>query len=214
MLALLLVLLGMMFFQRGRIRGAVILLGVIVYTGFSAVGFNSELFFFDRIVNRTSAVFEAPLDDERESERFNAYREPFEHVAQNLGYVFFGEGFARVRNGMTSEVSEGINRSDHAVFAKAYYAYGLISSLCLLLLFFGSALTMLRSILKVSKKYSFSFYYVRIVFVLLMGFSSWFSFGHAAVSTPRGAMLMFFVFGLVACHNNFYLFERLSKQLK
>jgi uncharacterized membrane protein (DUF485 family) len=48
----------------------------------------------------------------------------------------------------------------------------------------------------------------RILFVVLIGFSSWFAFGHAAVSQPRGAMLMFFVFGLVTVQRNIYLFEQ------
>ena len=50
----------------------------------------------------------------------------------------------------------------------------------------------------------------RLLIIVLIGFVSWFSFGHAAVSQPRGAMLMFFVFGLVVSQLNFYKFEYLQ----
>ena len=53
----------------------------------------------------------------------------------------------------------------------------------------------------------FSSKLTRLLLVVLLGFSSWFTFGHAAVSNPRGTMLMFFVFGLVVSQKNIFLFE-------
>ncbi len=44
--------------------------------------------------------------------------------------------------------------------------------------------------------------YSRALFAALSGFLSWFLLGHAAVSQPRGAMLLFFVFGLVVVQSN------------
>ena len=60
---------------------------------------------------------------------------------------------------------------------------------------------------KIPNNNLFSSKLTRLLFIVLLGFSSWFTFGHAAVSTPRGAMLMFFVFGLVASQKNIFLFD-------
>ena len=119
--------------------------------------------------------------------------------------MFLGEGFAREKVSNTKRL-EGNEyrgqRADHAVFAKAYYAYGLLTSLSIILLFGLLANYTFKLISKSSNNNLFSSKFTRIIFVLLLGFSSWFAFGHAAVSQPRGTMLMFFVFGLVASQKN------------
>ena len=207
-LATILVVIGIVIFQKGNYRFLIIGLLVSGYIGFSFIGFDSELFMFDRITERTTAALENPYEDERESERIEAYTQPFEHVLNQPLYLFLGEGFARAKVSGTSDLSGGINRADHAVFAKAYYAYGLITSFLIVFLFFFLANYTFKLIRKTSNSKLFSAKLTRLLFVLLVGFSSWFAFGHAAVSNPRGTMLMFFVFGLVASQRNFYLFEQ------
>jgi len=207
-LALILVVIGIVIFQKGNYRFLIIGLLVSGYIGFSFIGFDSDLFMFDRITQRTTAALENPYEDERESERIDAYTQPFEHLLKNPLYLFLGEGFGRAKVSGTPDLSGGINRADHAVFAKAYYAYGLITSLSIVFLFFLLANYTFKLIRKTPNNNLFSAKLTRLLFVLLMGFSSWFSFGHAAVSNPRGTMLMFFVFGLVASQRNFYLFEQ------
>ena len=207
-LAIILVVIGIVIFQKGNYRFLVIGLLVSGYIGFSFIGFDSKYFFFERIESRTVAALENPYDDERESERIDAYIQPFEHVLNNPIYFFFGEGFARVKVPNTPDLSSGINRADHAVFARAYYAYGFLTSLSIVFLFFLLANYTFKLIRKTPNTNLFSSKLTRLLFVLLMGFSSWFTFGHAAVSAPRGTMLMFFVFGLVASQRNFYLFEQ------
>mgnify|MGYP006141106753 CR=1 FL=1 len=207
-LATILVVIGIVIFQKGNYRFLIIGLLVSGYIGFSFIGFDSELFMFDRITERTTAALENPYEDERESERIDAYNQPFEHLLKNPLYLFLGEGFARAKVSGTSDLSGGINRADHAVFAKAYYAYGLITSFSIVFLFFFLTNYTFKLIRKTSNSKLFSSKLTRLLFVLLVGFSSWFSFGHAAVSNPRGTMLMFFVFGLVASQRNFYLFEQ------
>jgi hypothetical protein len=207
-LALLLIVFGMVFFQKGKYRQVVLGLLVITYFGFNFIGFQSELFMFDRIERRTIAALNNPYDDVQESERINAYVEPFGHILKNPLYLFIGEGFARSKVRGSPKLSGGINRADHAVFAKAYYSYGMITSLSLVFLY----LFLLNYTFKIIKKTPNSSLFLskltRILFVVLIGFSSWFAFGHAAVSQPRGAMLMFFVFGLVTVQRNIYLFEQ------
>ncbi len=207
-LALILVVIGIVIFQKGKYRYIIIGLLVTGYISFNTIGFDSELFMFDRITQRTAAALDNPYEDERESERINAYIEPFEHVLNNPLYIFVGEGFARVKVANAPDLSGGINRADHAVFARAYYAYGLITSFSIVFLFFILANYTFKLIRKTSNNNLFSSKLTRLLFVLLIGFSSWFTFGHAAVSNPRGTMLMFFVFGLVASQRNIYQFEQ------
>lgn len=212
-LATILIVIGIVIFQKGKYRSIVLVLLIGGYISVSYIGFDSEYFFFERIVNRTKAAINNPFDDERESERILAYIQPFEHVLNNPIYLFLGEGFARGKVSGTSDLSGGINRADHAVFAKAYYAYGLITSLSIVFLFFLLINYSFRVIKNTPNNNLFSSKLTRLLFVLLIGFSSWFSFGHAAVSNPRGTMLMFFVFGLVVSQKNIFLFEHQQNYL-
>ena len=207
-LALILVVIGITIFQKGKYRYIIVGLLVTGYIGFNTIGIDSELFMFDRITERTAAAIENPYEDERESERINAYIQPFEHVLNNPLYIFIGEGFARGKVANTSDLSGGINRADHAVFARAYYAYGVLTSISIILLYGLLVNYTFKLIRKTSNTNLFSSKLTRLLFVLLIGFSSWFTFGHAAVSNPRGTMLMFFVFGLLASQRNIYQFEQ------
>lgn len=206
-LALILVLIGIVFFQKGKYRSIVLILLLGGYISFSFIGFDSKYFFFERIVSRTQAALNNPYSDERESERINAYIQPFEHVLNNPIYFYIGEGFARDKVTNTTDLSGGINRSDHAVFAKAYYAYGMITSLSLVFLYLFLINYTFKFVRKTPNNNLFSSKLTRLLLVVLLGFSSWFTFGHAAVSNPRGTMLMFFVFGLVVSQKNIFLFE-------
>ena len=210
-LALFLVVLGLGILLKGKIRLAVMSISFLGFVGFSFIGFDSELFMFQRIEQRVKASFENPYEDERESERIMAYIEPFEHVLEKPIYFFFGEGFARSKVANTPNLSGGKNRSDHAVFAKAYYGFGMLTSFIIISLYLSLAFYTLRFIMGLSNKRNeaFAVKFSKSIFVLLVGFSSWFTFGHAAVSQPRGTMLMFFVFGLVVAQKNilFYLFN-------
>lgn len=206
-LALILVIISIVFFQKGKYRSIVLVLLIGGYISFSFIGFDSKYFFFERIENRTIAALENPYNDERESERIDAYIQPFEHVLNNPIFLFIGEGFSREKVSGTSDLIGGINRADHAVFAKAYYAYGLITSISIILLYGFLANYTFKFVRKTPNNNYFSSKFTRLLFVVLIGFSSWFIFGHAAVSNPRGAMLMFFVFGLVVSQKNIFMYE-------
>ena len=103
-LALILVIISIVFFQKGKYRSIVLVLLIGGYIGFSFIGFDSKYFFFERIVNRTEAALNNPYDDVRESERIDAYIEPFGHVLNNPIYLFLGEGFARQKVGNTPDL--------------------------------------------------------------------------------------------------------------
>lgn len=207
-LALILVVTSIVVFQKGKYRSIVLGLLVISYIGFYSIGFDSKLFMFDRIILRTQAAINNPYDDARESERINAYSQPFEHLLNNPIYFFLGEGWARnkVKDAKVLEGNEiRGDRADHAVFAAAYYSYGLITSLSIVFLYFFLIKYLFRIINNTPNNNLFTSKFARILFPVLLGFSSWFAFGHAAVSSPRGAMLMFFVFGLVVSQKNIFL---------
>lgn len=217
-LALILVILGFVLFQKGKIRAIALSIVCILIIIFSSIGLDSNYFYFKRIETRTTAALYNPYEDSRESERINSYSEPFEHLAENPIYFFLGEGFSRKKIA-NSSVIEGNEyrgqRADHAVFASAYYAYGLFTSLLIVLLFISQIYYTIRIVNKTTNISGlFSSQLSRLLIVVLIGFVSWFSFGHAAVSQPRGAMLMFFVFGLVVSQLNFYKFEYLQAQKK
>lgn len=209
-LALILVLIGIVFFQKGKYRSIVLVLLLGGYISFNFIGFDSKYFFFERIVSRTQAALNNPYDDDREAERLNAYIQPFGHLLNNPIYFYVGEGFARDKVANT-EVFEGNekkgDRADHAVFAAAYYAYGLITSLSLVFLYLFLINYTFKFVMKTPNNSLFSSKLTRLLLVVLLGFSSWFTFGHAAVSNPRGTMLMFFVFGLVVSQKNIFLYE-------
>lgn len=206
-LALILIVIGFLIFQKGKYRSIVTGLFVIFYIGFNTIGFNSKLFMFDRIQRRTEAALNNPYEDSQESERIFAYVEPFVHILNNPTYLFLGEGFARNKVKGTPDLSGGINRADHAVFAKSYYSYGLITSMSIVFLYLLLIIYSFKIVNNTPNNNNFSSKFTRLLFVVLIGFSSWFTFGHAAVSSPRGSMLMFFVFGLVISQRNIFLFE-------
>lgn len=204
-LALILVSIGIIFFQKGKYRSIFLLLLVSVYLSFNFIGFNSKYFLFDRLTNRTIAALNNPFDDERESERIMAYIEPFGHLLENPTYLFIGEGFARKKVENTTVIKGDENRgdrSDHAVFAVAYYAYGMITSLAIVFLYFLFLNYSFKMINKTPNYNLFSSKLTRLLFCILMGFMSWFAFDHGALSSPRGTMLMYFVFGLVVSNKN------------
>lgn len=213
-LALLLITIGITIFQGGKYRNILVSILSLLYISFNTIGWTSENFLFDRIQRRTEAVINNPYDDRRETERIMAYIEPFDHLIKNPRYLFLGEGFAigKIRTTSYYNINRAdhaiFNRADHAVFAKAYYAYGMITSFSIILLFLSLSIYTLKIIFKSSKySHTFSGKTSRLLFVMLMGFSSWFTFGHAAVSQPRGTILMVFVFCLVVSQRSIYSSE-------
>jgi len=193
----LLIFIAAIFFGLKKIRKLILLPVVLLIIGVGVAGVESNLFFFDRLINRTVVIYDRNFEDERESERILAYVEPFEHVIRNPIYAFIGEGIAPNRSGLSSIQNQA---ATHALFAKAYYSYGMVAAILYMVLIFG----MLKySYTRIRKQKSESGSLIgQAIFASVLALFSWFAFGHAMVSSPRGAMLMFFVFGLsvALCH--------------
>jgi hypothetical protein len=167
---------------------------------FSWFGWDSQYFKFDWLQLKTQRALENPYGNVTVTERLFAYSEPFQHVIENPGFFFLGQGFAyRKMSGNT--LSAGVNAANHAVFAAAYYGYGMLAAFAYLFLLIGAVRITWRYAWGPKEEFLTSF--ARAMLAGLMGFTSWFMLGHAGVDEPRGAMLLFFVFGLVAAQTNF-----------
>ena len=169
--------------------------GIII---FATVGIGSKVFLFDRLITRTEAAFTDPYSDKSESERILSYVEPFEHVLEHPQFFFFGEGNAILKVNVAAEQD---GKANHAMFAKAYYSYGMITAFIYMYL--------MIQVLYFSYKHcrrdhvNIPMGYNQALFLSVIALVPWVLFGHAMISIPRGAMLFFFVIGLVAAQRNF-----------
>ncbi|KIC35669.1 O-antigen ligase family protein [Leisingera sp. ANG-M7] len=217
-----------MSYSRGPILGSLLILLTVLIYGFKyvrrgillpvavsttvilAVGISSQLFFFDRLSNRSQAVLENPFQDERESERVLAYVEPFQHVARKPQFLVLGEGVT-VRYSDSWVVPEQAGKATHATFAMAYYSYGMLAALL-----YGAL--MLRALhaagRRARRKYSFTGLLSQSLLLSAIALLPWVAFGHAPVSTPRGAMLFFLIIGLISSLANFSEVPRPVKPAK
>ncbi|MEL6828562.1 MAG: O-antigen ligase family protein [Pseudomonadota bacterium] len=190
-----LIILIVIVFGLRHVRRAVVfpvMIGVMVVT---TVGVNSELFFVDRLTKRLDATFEAPLEDEQESERLLAYFEPFEHMVESPSFIFFGEGIT-VRYASSARYSAQFGQATHAVFAMAYYSYGLIGAIVYLWLLM-KAIVFAGSI-SLRRQNSLAGLLAQPLFLSCIAMVPWAAFGHAIISMPRGSAMFFLVIGLVS----------------
>lgn len=207
----------LMSYSRGPILGSILIVffvvffglrrikkGIVLPIGFGVllvmmVGVNSQVFFFDRLTNRTAAVFENPLADERESERLLAYVEPFEHVTEHPVFLITGQGIAINRS--KAVVPEVAGKANHALFAVSYYANGMIAALLYMFLLASVFFYALRHVK--ARRSGIGQYLSHALLASVFGIAPWAIFGHAMVSTPRGAMMFYFILGLLTCLRHF-----------
>ncbi len=199
-LGLLLVVIMAAFFNSSKVRRPIVLAIGLLILIFSWVGWNSKYFYFERITLTIQAALTDPYGNVSLTERLFSYTEPFQHLFKNPEFFFFGQGFARMKVS-DNNLSAGSDAATHSVFAAAYYSYGMLAALDYILLLIGGFRITWGYIRR--SKNDFSTLFSRAMLASLAGFLSWFMLGHAAVSEPRGAMLLFFVFGLVAAQSNF-----------
>lgn len=171
------------------------------------VGVNSQVFFFERLTNRTVAIFEDPLNDKRESDRLLAYVDPFNHVIENPMFIFAGEGNAITRSRVVrAQVWSGAN---HALFASSYYSGGLISSFLYMFLMVSGFYFSYQHLTQ--RRGTIAAGYSQALFLCMVGLVPWVLFGHAMVSTARGAMMFFFILGLLSTLRKFPLQSTTSR---
>jgi len=181
-------------------RGILIPLTLGVF-GILMVGTNSEAFFFDRLIKRSAAAFENPLDNEQESERILSYIEPFEHVLQKPYFLFAGQGNVMGRS--NTVIPEVAGKANHSLFGVAYYSKGMIGAL---LYQFLIATALFFAFWHVGKrKFTLAGFYSQALLASTLAIVPWSMFTHSIVSAPRGAMMFFFIIGLLTTLRHFPL---------
>lgn len=190
-----LILLAALFFGMRHVRRQIVFPILVVTFAVTSIGIGSQMFFFERLTKRTAAMLESPTEDRQESERILAYVEPFQHIVENPEFVFVGEGIT-VRYASSIQFAAQTGKATHAVFAIAYYSYGLLASVLYLFLLFQALLFSARIALQ--RRNSIAGVIAQPLFLSVVALIPWAAFGHAIVSTPRGSMIFFLVLGLVA----------------
>jgi len=194
-----LIILFALFFGLKRVRKGIMLPVIAGTVLVLLVGVNSQVFFFERLTNRTAAVFNDPLADERESERLLAYIEPFGHLIENPQFLIAGQGVAI--NKSRRVVPEVAGKSNHALFAISYYANGMIAALLYMFLV-GSAFFYALQHVK-GRRSGIGQYYSHALLACVLALAPWTAFTHAIVSQPRAGMMFFFIFGLLTTLRHF-----------
>lgn len=175
--------------------------GVIVFTQFNL---HSDLFLMDELIERTRVTIDNPFADVSTTERLYSYIEPFEHLAENPVWLFAGAG----RTGNRVSSREGIagfggqlydegGRATHSAFSMAYYSFGFIAAVCQVLLIINGFLFIFRR-MRISRRADTVQKLVwQSLFMCWTTFTLWWASGHGMVGEPRGAMLVFFMYGLM-----------------
>lgn len=181
-------------FSGGRRVFAIMAIGCLLVV--NMYGIHSKLFQIERIVNPEPAHYEKAAN-----ERILSYIEPFQHLAENPLWLFVGAG--EIANTLISrghgviELYDREGLATHSAFSMAYYNYGFFAAMCMVLLMLsGFRLILQRIKLRDRRKKEYIWIW-QILLTALCGLTPWWLGGHAVVSAPHGAMLFFFLFGLL-----------------
>jgi hypothetical protein len=167
---------------------------------FYAIGWDSQLFLFERYERRFKAALESPYEKEDERERALAYTEPFAHLSEHPWFLLIGEGNSARRRAPVARTSYMKDQASHASFAWSYYGFGMIAAFCNVFLFAYATLTMFRAVRANANPLAPRGMAAMCLFGSLLGMTPWWVFGHGTVSDPRGMMLYMLVLGLVAAY--------------
>ena len=182
-------------------RRIIILFAVLVMIIVSHVGLESKFFLVDRIEKRTMATINDPYASGYESSRFLSYTQPFKHLLENPSWLLAGTGSAASkmaeRGAIDGSSSGKAMIATHSVFGRAYLDYGLPGVLCHVFLMLSALALILRN-WKYTKRTDQEerLTWQILLAVWLGGLLPWWLFGHAAVSTARGSMVLFFIFAI------------------
>lgn len=207
----------LMSYSRGPIVGTVLILLAVIFLGLRRlspgiirpiafgiglimiVGVGSQIFFFDRVVNRFAATIEDPTG-EGSYERTLGYVEPFWHVIEHPRFLFLGEGNT-VRYTEVDIRPEQVGKATHSLFAISYYSYGMIAAFLYMILLFRAL--SYATALAVKRRGTPVGFFAQPLVLSMVALLPWAAFGHAAVSAPRGAMLLFLILGLISALAHF-----------
>jgi len=201
---MLLLIMASVFLGLRHIRRGILIPLVFGAFGILTVGINSEVFFFDRLVKRSTAAIENPLNNEQESERILSYIEPFGHVIENPQFLFAGQGTAIMRS--TTVRPEIAGKANHSLFGIAYYSNGMIAAFVYQFLIINALFYAFWHVRR--RQTTFGGLYSQALFASILVIVPWSLFTHAIVSAPRGTMMFFFVVGLLTTLRHFPIEKR------
>ncbi len=208
-LGLLLIITVLLLFGEGRLKTQ-IASAVLIVTGIIATfGWDSDLFYFERLERRTVATFQNPMESRMESERFGSYADALNLVSDEPIIGIIGEGITidriRKRGNRTAKSilnSQKANMADHSVFAQGTKKYGMIAATTYLLLLALSIISGYREANVSRLSEGLSRYFPQLAFAGVFGLSAWVAFDKGIIIQPRGAMLFFFTISLIGvCQN-------------
>lgn len=190
-------------FRRARARTVTLAIVVLCFGVFQLVGWDSEAFLFSRLINRTRAAIEDPLEHKDERERTMSFIEPFVHLAQNPEWFLMGAGDSGGHADPTVEPLYARGElATHSTFAMSYYSFGMVAALSNATLLLFAFVTIVLHIRCLHTAPVQDALVARTFFAVLGGMFPWWVTGHGAASTPRGAMLFFLVIGVVSMYSS------------
>ena len=194
------------FFNLAGARRILVVGGLAAALLFIQVNFDRSQLLIERVTEGARTSIAQPMEDESTRERVYSFVEPFEHLMENPSWMIVGVGRTgnrAVRRSLIEKqlFEEGL-LATHSGFAMAYYCFGLPAALCqVMILIFGfqHILKRLRVVPRWDRQLGLAW---QALLMSWVGMSLWWMAGHAIVGEPRGAMLQFFMIGLVAVLEN------------
>ena len=187
-------------FAKGR-RNILILaacLAIIVYQ----VGWRSELFMVNRVVEKTKLAIDDPYKEESVAQRLLSYTQPFSHLMEHPLWLFAGTG--RVgqklsqRGNIEAELRDRAGLSKHSGFGMAYYSYGLLAAFTHALIILNGLRFIVRRLQESTPKDSSLHKITWQTFLMTwVGLLCWWLPGHAVIGEARGVILFFFFYGFM-----------------
>lgn len=192
-------------FAKGR-RNMVILVFSLVLVVYQ-VGWQSEWFMVNRVVDATQRTLENPYQDYSTARRLTSYTQIFSHIAKHPAWIVLGAGRIgkrlAVRGDLNEELRDISGMSTHSGFAMAYYCYGMMGAIIHAFI----VLNGLRFILKRLSKHplqGIALYKTTWQTFLMawFGLLFWWLTANGMIAEGRGVILFFLFYGLMmACHN-------------
>lgn len=182
-------------YGKGRLQ--VLLATILATVVIGIAGVSSNLFYFDRIINKTEvAIYDR---GEGENQRLYSYIEPFQLVIEYpimlvMGSGTAGEKMAR-RGAKVDEMTGG--EHVHSAFGKTFYTFGGVAAFCQLFLMSAGYIFIFRRLVLTRRSSVDQKLPWQVALACWLGLSPWWLFGHAIASEPRGAIIYFLMFGML-----------------
>lgn len=220
LLGMALMIAALLLFGEGRLKAQMAMAIIIVTSIIGFFGWDSNVFYFERIERRTIATINNPLNNEMESERFGSYTAPFNLASNNPTIFAFGEGLTldRVRGRGQWIIHplfppQGGNIADHSVFAMATIKFGMLAAFCFLALHAFSVYTAYLEASYSRWNDGLARYFPQLVFASAFGMTAWLAFDKGIILQPRGTMMFLFIVGLISVSSNLRNYENEIQRL-